>query len=158
MTWQVNFFLWTFPQKTFHIVCLLNLQLFCGLERICVLEAVHRGRQLIEDGSLQLYFSTWPSFPWILVILPLTVDCGGHEYMQPQPWPLSSPSLAFPPLLLQHCRISLLALPVWPHSALAPDFVSGEKAIWRPILFSLGSSMTWCRCSVNLTSFLCSRY
>lgn len=101
---------------------------FAGLERNCKLEAVHRGRQMIEDGSLQLYFSTWPSFPSILVILPLTVDCGDHEYMQPQPWPLSFPSLAFPPLLLQRCRISLLALPVWPHSALAPDSVSGEKA------------------------------
>lgn len=88
-------------------VCLLNLQPFAGLECKCELEAAHRGRQMIEDGSLQLYFSTWPSFPSILVILPLTVDCGDHEYMQPRPWLLSFPSLSpsfFLSLFLPYCN------------------------------------------------------
>lgn len=88
-------------------VCLLNLQPFALLEGKCELEAAHRGRQMIEDGSLQLYFSTWPSFPSILVILPLTVDCGDHEYMQPRPWLLSLPSLSpsfFLSLFLPYCN------------------------------------------------------
>lgn len=120
-------------------VCLLNLQPFAGLEGKCELEAAHRGRQMIEDGSLQLYFSTWPSFPSILVILPLMVDCGDHEYTQPRPWLLSFPSLTasfFLSLFLPYCNAAGFPPPCTSCLAAfctAPDCVSMEKAIRGPV-------------------------
>lgn len=143
-------------------VCLLNLQPFAGLEGKCELEAVHGGRQIIEDGSLQLYFSTWPSFPSILVILPLTVDCGDHENMQPQPWLLSFPSLS-PSFFLSYF-LSYRNAAEFPslhflfgHILHRTWLCQWGKSLQRRILFGSGCSVTWRRrpsVNAHLTSFL----
>jgi len=135
----------------------LNLQLFAGLEGKCELEAVHGARQKIEDGSLQLYFSTWPSFPSILVSLPLTIDCGDHENILD--FCLSPPSF-FLSYFLSYCNAA--GFPslhfLFGHILHGTWLCQWGKSLQRPILFGSGCSVTWRRRSVNAycTSFLCS--
>ncbi len=141
--------------------------LLSALEGKCELEAVHWGRQMIKDGSLQLYFSTWPSFPWILVILPLTVDCGDHEYIQP--WPLYSP-LPFSLIFSLALALSLPLPPLYCNAAGFPSLhflfshilrrlcQSGKSRQWAdPLWFRMLGDIAEASCQFSLDILLCSR-